>query len=56
MVSLNILLLSAIVFLPALGAIALMLFPKDRDDLVRYFTLVITAVVFVAFCVIIYVS
>ncbi len=42
----NILLLSAIVFLPALGAIVLMFFPKGKDDLVRYFTLAITAVVF----------
>ena len=46
MVSLNILLLSAIVFLPVLGAIVLMFFPKDKDDQMRYFTLFITAVVF----------
>lgn len=46
MVSLNILLLSAIVFLPVLGAIVLMFFPKGKDDQVRYFTLLITAVVF----------
>ncbi|MBC8876632.1 MAG: NADH-quinone oxidoreductase subunit M [Planctomycetes bacterium] len=46
MANLYILLLSAIVFLPTLGAIALIFFPKDRDDSVRYFTLFITAVVF----------
>jgi len=46
MAILNLLLLSAIVFLPALGAIVLMFFPKGKDDLVRYFTLAITAVVF----------
>ena len=39
--------LSAIVFLPVLGAVVLMFLPKDKDDLLRYFTLSVTAAVLV---------
>jgi NADH-quinone oxidoreductase subunit M len=41
----NVLLLSAIVFLPALGALVLAFLPKDQEDLLRSFTLLVTAVV-----------
>ena len=45
-----IVLLSAIVFLPVAGAFFLLLpglFDKDKPDAMRYFTLLVTAVVFV---------
>jgi len=42
----DILLLSAIVFVPTFGAIALIFFPRGKDDAVRYFTLFVTAIVF----------
>ena len=38
-------LLSAIVFLPTLGALLLAFFPKEKDDLVRYVTLAVTLLV-----------
>jgi len=41
------LLLTAIVFLPALGAILLAFMPGDKPDVLRYFTLAVTAVVLV---------
>jgi len=40
-------LLSFIVFLPALGAIALAFFPKNKDEAVRIFTLVVTLLVMI---------
>ncbi len=43
----SVLLLSAIVFLPALGAIVLAFLPSDKPDVLRYFTLAVTAVVLV---------
>ena len=42
-----ILLLSVIVFLPALAAIVVAMLPSDKPDVIRYFTLAITAVVLV---------
>ena len=41
-----VLMLSAMVFLPAVGSILLLLIPKDREDVIRYTTLAVTAVVF----------
>jgi NADH:ubiquinone oxidoreductase subunit 4 (subunit M) len=43
----SVLLLTAIVFLPALGAILLAFLPSDKPDVLRYFTLAITAIVLV---------
>ena len=42
----SIVILSAVVFLPALGALALAFFPKDRPDGVRQFSLFVTLLVF----------
>jgi NADH-quinone oxidoreductase subunit M len=39
-------LLSLIVFLPAVGGLALAFFPRDKTDAMKMFTLVVTAVVF----------
>ena len=39
--------LSLIVFLPALGAAALVFFPRDREDAIKLFSLAITIAVFV---------
>ncbi len=44
----HLLLLSLIVFLPALGAIVLAFLPSDRHDVLRYFTLAITVAVLLA--------
>ena len=38
--------LSLIVFLPALGALALAFFPKDQPEAAKRFSLFITAIVF----------
>ena len=40
-------LMTLIIFLPALGAVALLAFPKERVEPMRYFTLVVTAATFV---------
>ncbi len=40
-----VLLLSAIVFLPALAALLFLLVPKDREDIIRYGTLAVTGLV-----------
>jgi len=47
MVSPHTLLLSAIVFLPALGALLLAFVPKDKVDIIRYLTLAVTALVLI---------
>ncbi len=41
------LLLTALIFLPSLGALVLAFLPSDKPDLLRYFTLATTIVVFV---------
>ena len=41
-----VLLLTLIVFLPALGALVLAFLPKERPDVMRYFSLAVTIVVF----------
>ena len=45
--SAHLLLLSAIVFLPALGALLLIFVPKDKVEIIRYLTLVVTALVLI---------
>src|SRR5262245_4258624 len=37
--------LSAMVFLPTLGALALAFFPREKTDVMKFFTLAVTAVV-----------
>jgi NADH-quinone oxidoreductase subunit M len=39
-------LLTLVVFLPAIGALVLAFFPKDRPEAMKYFSLAVTAVVF----------
>jgi NADH-quinone oxidoreductase subunit M len=41
-----VLLLSLVVFLPALGALVLLLFPKDKPEAIKLFSLVVTVLVF----------
>ena len=43
----GLLILSLVVFLPAVGALAVVLFPRGSDDQVKLFTLAVTVVVFV---------
>ena len=47
--------LSAIIFLPVLGAVALLFVPKGKDDLMRYVTLVVTAAVLLL-CVVLFLT
>ena len=39
--------LSLVVFLPAIGALVITIFPRDATEWIKIFTLIITALVFV---------